>query len=608
MRRPLAVLPLAALLLVLVPAPASAATTSSGVRCTKVGTAGADKLYGSSSRDVICGLGGNDVIYAYAGDDLVDGGSGNDTVYAAAGNDAVYGGYGDDVVVGDTGADTVYGGPGNDRAYGGVGNDVLVGHDGTDLLSGGPGADKDYGGPGNDTLHGGDDPDVLSGQEGDDDLAGEGGSDVVDGGLGTNWCTIGPGDTRRACVYDTTAPTLGWAYASPASVDVTAGDKPVTVRLRLLDDTGITSVQTSFQDFETASLGPSLSTPSLVSGTVRDGIWQVTGTARRFSEPGAFELNVNVRDRVGRSTSTSVASVITVKNATPDRKNAVVLGASSSKSSVDVRSANATLTVYARVVDDASGVDPTSIYGCLYPASTAGSHPSSQCRYMTLYSGTTRDGFWRSEHVLPKGSIGGDWNIGVDVNDQVHDEANSWVGQDVYRNAIAYHGGSAPWLHPLKNGRFSVLGTSDNTAATLVGLRPSATSIDTLAAARTVDLYVHARDATGEGVTEVGATVQNATNSSEGPSVPVLAGIRYQGTPVDGWWRLRVTFPQGTPPGRYPVSQVYVVDKSHWRSYAPPGSTFAGDSSQLAFPVGSVRTSDGTAWDGVITVVQNPNG
>lgn len=610
MRRLTAVPPLAALLLLLAPLPASAATsTTSGVRCTKVGTAGADTLHGSSYRDVFCGLGGNDVIHAYGGDDLVDGGSGNDTVYGAAGNDTVYGGYGDDVVVGDTGADTVYGGPGNDRAYGGAGNDVLVGHDGADLLSGGAGTDKDYGGPGNDTLHGGDDADVVSGQEGDDDLAGEGGSDVVDGGAGTNWCSIGAGDTQKACVYDRTAPTLGWTSASPNPVDVTSGSRTVTVRLRLLDDTGITSVQTSFQDFETAALGPSLGTPVLVSGTRRDGVWQVTGTARRYSEPGAFELNVDVRDRVGRWTSTSVASAITVRNATPDRTNAVVLGASSSRTSVDVRSANGVLTVYARAVDDASGVEPGDIYACLYSPGSGGAYVQKPCLNMSRYSGTARDGFWRSEHTIPKGSVGGDWNIGVWLNDQVHQGVqNYYVGPDAYRSFTTSWGGTDPAWHELRNGRFSVLGASDNTAATLVGLTTSATSVDTLAAPQTVDIQVRARDATGEGVTEVGGYAQNETGSSDGPGFSPVEGVLTQGTPVDGWWRLRITFPQGTPPGRYPVAQVWVVDKSHWRSYAPPGSTFAGDSGQLPFPVGSVRTSDGAAWDGVITVVQNANG
>src|SRR3954471_12770190 len=99
MRRLLALPPLAALLLLAAPTPASAATyTISGVRCTKVGTAGADRLSGNNYRDVICGLGGNDVIYANGGDDLVDGGTGNDTVYGGTGNDTVYGSYGDDVI------------------------------------------------------------------------------------------------------------------------------------------------------------------------------------------------------------------------------------------------------------------------------------------------------------------------------------------------------------------------------------------------------------------------------------------------------------------------------------------------------------------------------
>ncbi|HEV2874553.1 MAG TPA: glucoamylase family protein [Thermoleophilaceae bacterium] len=75
--------------------------------CTISGTPGADRLRGTSGRDVIC---------AGEGDDRID---------ARGGDDAVFGDAGDDRLDGGSGDDTLYGGDGRDRLDGGSGWDVL---------------------------------------------------------------------------------------------------------------------------------------------------------------------------------------------------------------------------------------------------------------------------------------------------------------------------------------------------------------------------------------------------------------------------------------------------------------------------------------------------
>jgi len=87
---------------------ASAATqkTSTGVRCTIVGTKHADHLRGTSGNDVICGLGGNDTIDGRGGNDVIDGGSGNDTLIGGAGDDTLIGGSGSDKLDGGAGHNT----------------------------------------------------------------------------------------------------------------------------------------------------------------------------------------------------------------------------------------------------------------------------------------------------------------------------------------------------------------------------------------------------------------------------------------------------------------------------------------------------------------------
>ncbi|MDP2025827.1 S8 family serine peptidase [Sulfuriferula sp.] len=90
------------------------------------GTAGADRIYGSSRADSISGLGGNDTIYGQAGDDSLDGGADADTLYGGEGNDNLNGGADNDYLWGDNGNDTLGGGAGNDNLFGGAGNDTYI--------------------------------------------------------------------------------------------------------------------------------------------------------------------------------------------------------------------------------------------------------------------------------------------------------------------------------------------------------------------------------------------------------------------------------------------------------------------------------------------------
>src|SRR6266545_2571064 len=92
------------------------AFTSTGERCTVVGTARADLLKGTSRDDNICGLGGNDTIRGLGGSDILDGGPGDDLVDGGAGVDILLGAQGNDLLLSRDGKrDDVDGGPGRDR-------------------------------------------------------------------------------------------------------------------------------------------------------------------------------------------------------------------------------------------------------------------------------------------------------------------------------------------------------------------------------------------------------------------------------------------------------------------------------------------------------------
>jgi Ca2+-binding RTX toxin-like protein len=145
----------------------------SGYRCTKVGTAQGDVIYGTPWRDIICGLGGNDLLLGLGGNDVLIGGPGRDELR---------GGFGSDRLFGHAGNDRLDGGRGNDRLDGGAGNDQLTGGGGSDALLGGLGRDRLDGGIGRDVLHGGPGVDYLLSR---DYVRG---NDVVKGGAGNDRC------------------------------------------------------------------------------------------------------------------------------------------------------------------------------------------------------------------------------------------------------------------------------------------------------------------------------------------------------------------------------------------------------------------------------------
>lgn len=95
-------------------APVRPRAKCNGLRVTKLGTRGANRLRGTPRRDVISGLGGADVIRGLGGNDIVCGGKGPDRILGNAGNDLLIGNAGNDRLIGGRGKDRIRGGTGRD--------------------------------------------------------------------------------------------------------------------------------------------------------------------------------------------------------------------------------------------------------------------------------------------------------------------------------------------------------------------------------------------------------------------------------------------------------------------------------------------------------------
>lgn len=160
------------------------------------GSAGNDRLFGSSGNDVLNAnwSSGDDVMQGGTGDDVYHVNSRGDRVVEAAnaGIDTVLSGI--SFTLGDhvehltlLGVATVGIGNGLDNdLIGNAAANVLVGLAGNDRLAGGAGDDRLDGGDGNDRLDGGAGDDRLDGGEGDDRLDGGPGADVMAGGRGND--------------------------------------------------------------------------------------------------------------------------------------------------------------------------------------------------------------------------------------------------------------------------------------------------------------------------------------------------------------------------------------------------------------------------------------
>ncbi len=541
--------------------PAAAAETSTGVRCTVVGTAGADLLVGTSGRDVICGRGGADVIRAKGGDDLVDAGTGSDVVTLGGGDDRVLAG------------------PGGDEVAGGSGDDRIAGGDGADHLGGGGGEDTVGGGAGPDDLGGGGAQDDLDGNGGDDTLEGGTGPDDLDGGVGDNLCIVDAADESVRCRYDEASPVLVQTVIEPGTVNVTAGPAPVTIRVHATDDTGVESVQVSLVGAD-GSTGH-VEVPEglqLESGTAKDGWWTTTFEVPRYTRPAHLRPEVYLRDRLDRSVWDDASSArLVVLDENPDTTPPhLELLAPLGSDPVDVRTAAADVTVSVRGTDDLSGVGRLDL--CLSPPpSGSGLQIHGICRDATpRTSGTARNGTWTTTLRVPKGSVSGVWNVTARVQDQaLSDEGTWWLGPEAYDVWVSRHAGAGARPFPPDGaGSVTVIGADDRTAAWVETVTVTPTEVDTLPADATTHVAVRARDAEGEGVTEVRAVLVSDSARADAPQFDLVDLVRTSGDLVDGLWEGDLLLPQGTPPGTYHVL-VGIADIAHATNYV--GASYPHD-------------------------------
>ena len=488
-------------------APAEAATyTSTGVRCTIVGTPYRDNLSGTGSRDVMCGLGGNDVITGSEGNDVLDGGPGADDLYAFEGDD------------------------------------LLLGGDGADHLRGFAGADVLRGGAGIDRLQGGD------------------GADVLKGGADTDYCSAF-GDAFESCVNDERAPVLTLLSAT-ASVDVSAGPAATRFRVRATDRTGVRGVWLQMDGGEVGTMATSQRLRR-VSGTDKDGTWQLDLTIPAGHPDITESFDFTAVDHFDRYERHGAPGSFRIIDANPDAElPRVEVVAPAPLQLVDTRDGARTLTVDLHVTDQGTGTHSVAVVLWSPPRSEADygygyDSGSGIGLTATLVSGTRWDGRWRATYTFPQGTVAGDWGLAVGVTDR----ARPWSHFGDWSHWSAHAGPYTTYTRhqgqpfPDGAGRFRVLGSGDGVPPTVTDL-----SVDDSTVRHGQGQYVRVRlraPDVGAGTKVVSVRFVSDSGAATYPG--------WSTTPdAEGFWNILVSFPAELPVGTY-RGAVFVKDLRNFR-------------------------------------------
>jgi hypothetical protein len=187
-------------------------------------------------------------------------------------------------------------------------------------------------------------------------------------------------------------------------------------------NTGLVYVQLNSNVNATQQTGQ----PKLVSGTVKDGTWEVGITIPKGLAPGKWSIIMNGwSDSLNNSTNSfSTSSQLVVINTKPPDVNAPVISSFTfSPDTLDItyQSKIVTVTILA---SDSTGVKNT---GLVYVQLNSNINATQQTGQPRLVSGTVKNGKWEVAITIPKGLAPGKWSIIMNGwSDSLNNSTNSY--------------------------------------------------------------------------------------------------------------------------------------------------------------------------------------
>jgi hypothetical protein len=333
-------------------------------------------------------------------------------------------------------------------------------------------------------------------------------------------------------VTDVSAPTIISLAVSPASVDVTSGAKTVTVTAHITDVGG--SGTSQFTVNATASNGAfeNCSTGAPTSGTAADGTWSCVLTIPAGATPGDWKLFVQAFDAAfnrraygqAELTAAGFPTKFTVISPTPDTAAPTITALTISPSTVDVANGSATVHVTATITDDRSGV-------ARYNVSATGPNGNTvSCGAGAPQSGTSTNGTWSCDLVVPRYSVAGTWSVTVQAEDAAYNTRT--------------HSAATPANASFPTSFTVTDANADATAPSIVTLTVSPTTVNTASGAKQVTVTAR--------VTDAQSGVAQFQFSARGPDqtlVQCTAVRPAAGTTNDGTWSCVVNIPANAAAG-----------------------------------------------------------
>ena len=351
--------------------------------------------------------------------------------------------------------------------------------------------------------------------------------------------------TTEDVTGDITAPEIVSLELQPAAVDVTDGPAVVVVTGRFTDaDTGVVGASLGWKSpaQESHSYGTHF---TLVSGSSADGVYRAEMPLPQGAAPGRWPIDVQVRDRVGnvrfkRGGELDLAGLpghLDVASANPDLSAPEIVGLEVVPGEADVRTAASSVTVRARLLDDAAGVDAAFVF----PTGPHGLNGGAHVPHMRLVSGTAQDGWWEGEMQIDRYAHAGLWTFLVRPMDALYNI------QEFSAEDLAARGLSA---------QFTVLSEEDVQRPFFRTASLSAVALDVSDSDQEVHFDATVTDDLS-GVADWSWGLSNVQLSLQHPigQVAGQAGmLRTSGTALDGAYATTFTVPRHSATGLWTVN------------------------------------------------------
>ena len=369
-------------------------------------------------------------------------------------------------------------------------------------------------------------------------------------------------------------PVLTSVTVTPATVDISAGDQEVTVRLEATDDFSEVELASFSAGVPGGFFGGVLGSSSLIS----PGVFEKTFTVKQFSNPGDYSVSVTVRDETNRSAryggtdlplpdgSTSIVSVVNTGDV--DIESPQINRLKLLPTSVDVTDSEQEVVIEIDATDDVGvksvGVvvyDPTSEFD-----------PFLFDIPMTQISGDALSGSYEGRFTVPAQTSAGQWILEAFISDE-------------FGRSSSYGGLQASSLPDGFENRLTIVNDGPaNQPPVLTSLTLTPLNVDITGSSQTVEIRIEAADDFSE-IDYVGINIDLPQGDLSATFFADADPFPFAGQLVEtsaGVFEGSILVPQFIEPGDFPIrvelstadiSSPDYLNPATYSSYSSSGGT-----------------------------------